>query len=394
MNILFTGYYFDGYHGSMMHICEIGKYLKSFGHNIYIASCIIDDKIKKYTEELGLNLYYADEIPLDIHYDLIWAYHFPIINYLYQKQIKYDKIICGCLSGFLHPLETPPLFCKNNNIPIFVNSKETKSNLIKEYPVFENKVDILINSVPDEFLLHKKTTYDNSLKKIAIVSNHVPKELLETIRTFKRMKIKVDIFGSEFKHIPVTPELLSDYDLIITIGKTVQYALFMGIPVYNYDYMGGSGYIRLNNIDNEEFYNFSGRSHNRKLSSDDIICEILAYYKDTLLEMDKIQEIARQRYSLSQNINNILAIVENMPNNKLEITEEIKLNLTQNCFLFEQTLNTNKYLKYNKHKYKYIQNVIKLSYFKYRLLANVPFVRKKIIPIKQEYKKLLENIKE
>ncbi|MBQ8168625.1 hypothetical protein IJZ97_04325, partial [bacterium] len=93
-------------------------------------------------------------------------------------------------------------------------------------------------------------------------------------------------------------------------------------------------------------------------------------------------------------INNILAIVENMPNNKLEITEEIKLNLNQNCFLFEQTLNTNKYLKYNKHKYKYIQNVIKLSYFKYRLLANVPFVRKKIIPIKQEYKKLLENIKE
>ena len=53
----------------------------------------------------------------------------------------------------------------------------------------------------------------------------------------------------------------------------------MGIPVYNYDIYGGSGYISLENIDKEEFYNFSGRSHCRKLNYDDIICEIIGYYK-------------------------------------------------------------------------------------------------------------------
>ncbi len=392
MKILFTGYYFDSYHGSMMHICEIGKYLKSLGHEIYIASCIIEDKIVKYTSELGLNLYSAQNLPLNIHYDIVWTYHFPLLPYLIERGIKYNKVINGCLSGLLHPLETPIFVCKNYNIPILVNSEETKLNLSNAYPDFKDKISVLVNSVPDEFLEYKRNDFTRKLKKIAIISNHIPDEIISIVSTFKRMKIKVDIYGIEYKQALVTPQLLSDYDVIVTIGKTVQYALMMGIPVYNYDYMGGSGYIRLNNIDNEEFYNFSGRSHSRKLTFDDIICEIMAYYEETLNEMQQIQKIAEERYLLSKNINKVLDMIETLPNLEIKMTDDNKLLFTQYNFLFNQILNLR--LKHNKHIYTHVQSAIKLSYFKYRVLANIPFLRKTILPIKQEYKILLDNIKE
>ena len=80
MNILFTGYNFDAYHGSMMLICEIGSYLKSLGHNIFIASLNITPRIKKETDKLGFKLFSIEKIPKNVEYDIIWTYHFPFFS--------------------------------------------------------------------------------------------------------------------------------------------------------------------------------------------------------------------------------------------------------------------------------------------------------------------------
>ena len=52
---LITGYYFDGYHGSMMHICELAEYLKKYNFDVYIATVHINKSIKN---EIIKNLNY------------------------------------------------------------------------------------------------------------------------------------------------------------------------------------------------------------------------------------------------------------------------------------------------------------------------------------------------
>ena len=49
---------------------------------------------------------------------------------------------------------------------------------------------------------------------------------------------------------------LQQYDLVITIGRTVPRCLAMGVPVYVYDYLGGPGYLTEANFSLAERNNF------------------------------------------------------------------------------------------------------------------------------------------
>ena len=58
----------------------------------------------------------------------------------------------------------------------------------------------------------------------------------------------IDAIGSE-KPAITSAELLDHYDCVISIGKTVQYCLVQGIPVFLYDRFGGPGYLNESNYD-------------------------------------------------------------------------------------------------------------------------------------------------
>ena len=225
-------------------------------------------------------------------------------------------------------------------IPILVNSEETKARLIEKFPSLKNQFKVLPNLVPDEFFEYEKNSHVEKPREIAIVSNHVPKELLITKKMLEKQNIKVDIYGNggTKQNIKIEPQILINYDAIITIGKTVQYALALGIPVYNYDYMGGSGYINLKNIDTEEFYNFSGRSFERKLTPVELVEEILTGYKANLQDVKALQAIARERYLLSKNINKVIQDIECSPNTIIEQSEQWILYSTQISCLIDEII--------------------------------------------------------
>ena len=107
--------------------------------------------------------------------------------------------------------------------------KESISNLTDNIYVFKN-------SVSDAFFsLTKKETY--SLKNIAIISNHVPEELYALKEQLN--EYNVQIIGAGNTPTLITPTILSNYDLIITIGRTVQQCFAAKVPVYVYDHFGG-----------------------------------------------------------------------------------------------------------------------------------------------------------
>ena len=120
---------------------------------------------------------------------------------------------------------------------VLANSQETKQQLeqegIKEVYVLENY------SFKNYF---ERNIEIKELKNIAIISNHVPEELMKTKEMLEANGYGVQIYGFTGKRELITDTVLEQYDAIITIGKTVQYAMSLKIPVYVYDIFGGEGY--------------------------------------------------------------------------------------------------------------------------------------------------------
>ena len=79
---------------------------------------------------------------------------------------------------------------------------------------------------------------------------------------------QVDLIGLGYRTEQVNAEFLQQYDLVITIGRTVPRCLAMGVPVYVYDYLGGPGYLTEANFSLAERNNFSGRGFEKKTSDD------------------------------------------------------------------------------------------------------------------------------
>ena len=89
-----------------------------------------------------------------------------------------------------------------------------------------------------------------------MVSNHPPKELQEAMSLLSargyQVDMLIDAIGSE-KPAITSAELLDHYDCVISIGKTVQYCLVQGIPVFLYDRFGGPGYLNESNYELAEY---------------------------------------------------------------------------------------------------------------------------------------------
>lgn len=84
----------------------------------------------------------------------------------------------------------------------------------------------------------------------------------------------MDIIGEQGVVREVTPDLISQYDCVFTIGKTVQYCMISSTPVYVYDRFGGFGYLDAENFEKCAYANFSGRGGITK-SSEEIASEII-----------------------------------------------------------------------------------------------------------------------
>ena len=112
----------------------------------------------------------------------------------------------------------------------------------------------------------------------------------------------------------ITPQLLSKHDVIVSIGKTIQYALVAGIPAFNYDHFGGDGYITLENLNFERFYHFTGKPNFRKLTAYEIATEIFEGYRQiTPNQLEKLQAIAKDSFLISRQVDKFLLDLQDTP---------------------------------------------------------------------------------
>lgn len=318
--ILITNHNLINFAGSELTTYYLAKEFIKLGNLVSVATFNYDYPIKKLFEENNITVYnlLKDFIPSEC-YDLIWAHHTPVLsNCLFEKNISSKRIIFSSLSPY-EPLEAPPVYTNLLSLCL-ANSYETRDKLITEGIDKEN-IYVFNNSVDDSFLTGFSHIKECKLNKLCIISNHVPKELRIVEILLKEHGIGCDIFGIYDKAQFINEKLLANYDAIISIGRSVQYGLSLGIPVYCYDRFGGPGWINTDNIEHAEYFNFSGRCCNRQADGNTIYNEILSGFEFAFSQRNSLFEHALERYSLKSNISNSLDLILEKPFSKLLVFE-------------------------------------------------------------------------
>lgn len=309
MNILIATSRFEDLAGSEITVLEYAIELIESGNKVSIASFSYSDRYEAECVSNGIKLSTIDDEQfIKGEWDLIWVFHHPTFYALFSKW-KYASrhVIFSSLSHF-EPLEAPPLEVKT--IDLFtVNSRENYDSFSERYSQYSNRLIVLPNSVPRGFW--QKIDGREKNKKIAIVSNHIPEEIIGLKLKLEEAGWEVDIFGIGHKEQRVNTDLLAGYNFCISIGKTVQYCLAMKIPVFCYDHFGGPGWINLENIKLSSDYNFSGRCTNQRCSAEYLFEMFRPEFIPDDEQLAKLQLYAQEHFNLTKNISHILSTIKN-----------------------------------------------------------------------------------
>lgn len=289
--------------GSDTHVLTIAKEFKKRGWEVDVFTLIYKGPMKEVFESNDINvIVYSNDIVFADKYDLIWGCHYPVLNYcLCVKKLKADHIIFNSLSPYA-PVESLPMYY-NDLTAILCNSNETMDTHLKNFGNIEN-ISVFPNYAHKNYFEYELNK--QNLKKIAVISNHIPNELNEAIVLLKEKNYELDVYGMQATQVFVDDILLKEYDLVISIGKTVNYALAMKVPVYCYDHFGGCGYFSVDTIEGEYLANFSGRFTNRKISSNEIVREIEEKYQENISNLDAFKEFATNTFCFETLFDNTL----------------------------------------------------------------------------------------
>ena len=298
--------------GSEIVALEVAECFKKNNYLVDIVANYIDSPVIEIAKNSDINLFNTDELPNPFNYDIVWSQHqvLPIlINHYIDSFNNKTFFVFAHLSPYEH-LETFGLYTERLLAnKIFFNSEETY-NQLSNFGVPINISEVFYNAAPSEFICEKDSK-NEQLKNILLVSNHPPQEVLDALDILKNEHglniINIGVKGHVGR---LTPKMIEDADAVITIGKTVQYAIVSDTPVYCYDHFGGIGWLLIDNYKNSEQFNYSGRCCLRRISAREIVDEIITYFPKAKCDVSKIKSETLTKYNLNKYIINIINIAK------------------------------------------------------------------------------------
>lgn len=305
-----------GINGSTIVTLELADFLQKNGAKVDIFTLTLQEPAKTLFLDRGLNVAAVQNNP-DYRledYDYIWVHSqvLPpsIIDDLGKGHKTYPAFVFLHMSSmdwipdehpYIHLLEE-----RLSSISLYICEEVRESNL--GYFYAEPPYDYFRNPSPDEFLQFNAKYPKDGLKRMLLVSNYAPNELMEACKIIANDGIVVDTLGEGCaKYELLSPNILQRYDGVVTIAKTVQYCLVSNTPVYIYGKFGGAGWLNNKNYSKAVQTNFCGSEGFPKKSAREIATEILTGFEDGKTFQDDHLEEFRKEFSLKECLPNILA---------------------------------------------------------------------------------------
>lgn len=302
---------FEKFGGSEIITLELAEHFAARGARVLIAVRIQGEPLlAELAGHDSIDVFDVDDPALDrtlrgadIH--LAWIHHHVIPAAILDRP---DVPVVFLHMSAIHPLEFPLMASLEAAIAsrvLFVSPETRRKHRENGWTAsLSDGVDGLFrNPAPDSYF-DAPPVIAPSRPRLLVVSNHLPDELIEALDsvsdTFDVVKV-----GHQVRHggtpTRVTPQLVASSHAVLSIGKTVQYALASGRPVYCYDHFGGPGWLTLENFEEVGRRNFSGRGNASKAAAD-IVDELRNGFAGALDIAPDLQAVARTTFSLSESI--------------------------------------------------------------------------------------------
>ncbi len=318
MNILFTLIVFKRFTGSELVTLDQVEYFVKNGHNVDIFTLESGTPLIDHLPSCVNIIMPSNESELSTHYDLIISRQWPLLEYiLFSKKIAVDKVYFEAISWRL-PIDYFPYFYKSLTLCGYV-SKRIKKKL--ESIGYDTKDSIYFPnySKSDFFDYNYIIRNPNTPKRIAFVSNHAPQELEQAAAVLKKDgNIECTFFGMNHTQVLITPKVLSEYDLVVSIGKTVFFAISMGVPCYLYDETCSIGYITPDNYQRCLEGNMAGSENKQNKDPNIIAEELLSGYPTAAENSSQLKEYARRDFFFDDLMNKLLEDLDRRPPMNLE----------------------------------------------------------------------------
>ena len=242
-------------------------------------------------------------------YDLIWVQHsiLPpgVLRRLADGGVA-APVVFNHLSSFMD-VELPRHAALENQLAaVSMGMSPTTVERLLDFGIAPEKAVTFDNPAPDAFADHSGGPV-TALTRLLVVSNHAPKEVREATSLLEAAGVEVSYLGVDDRPVRITPEVLEGFDAVLTIGKTVQYALSMGIPVYLYDHFGGPGWLTTATIDAAAHDSFSGRKDRRQIMASEISEEVLGGFAGALEFATSHRSEHAERWRLSRRLEELRA---------------------------------------------------------------------------------------
>lgn len=264
--------------GSEIIVLEVAEFLDRRGCNVTLFTNYLSEQLAR--EPILQRIRVADSPPDILDFEFAWIQHqlFPLLNGAGPAAFdKLPPIAFAHLSPF-EPMETPFVELENATAAaVLANSGETTAAL-RDLGITPELIKLFPNPAPLKFRRQPQRS-GSSLSRILIVTNHPVPEVLEAAEMLSvELGAEYQLVGVGGSAVRITPELLLESDCVITIGKTVQYCLQAGVPVFCYDHFGGPGWLTESSFDLAAYHNFSGRCTGNRRSAAVLFRELVEGY--------------------------------------------------------------------------------------------------------------------
>jgi NAD(P)-dependent dehydrogenase (short-subunit alcohol dehydrogenase family) len=318
-DVLITQGRLRGMGGSEMISLEMAEHFAAAGSKVVVVARSIDAGIASmFTAIPGVEVREPSWSGLDdrltsVPFSLVWVHH----------NVVPDAVLRGAVDApvvFAHlsassPAEAPlvPGLEAALASAVVFNSPETKDAQVSQglfEHVAQERLHVFPNPAPDPFAdVTDRTPGDRP--RLLVVSNHIPMDLHRALEQV-RNTFDVTLVGqqTELGAAPqrVGPDLVAEHDAVVSIGKTVQYALVAGRAIFCYDRFGGPGWLDKDNVDRAASTNFSGRGFDKR-SPGVLAKELVEGWETGATFARAYRGTAAQRYQLSNALQDLEAKV-------------------------------------------------------------------------------------
>ncbi|WP_187289401.1 glycosyltransferase [Xylanimonas cellulosilytica] len=296
--------------GSEVVVLELCEYFASMGRRVVVvARSFGEEFVSEHLALPGVEVIAADDPMLadrlkNYEFTLAWIQHNVTPAVLFSPHAP-KTVIFAHLSPFLAAeMALVPGLERGMAAAVVFNSPETRdahrnAGLYDGFP--EERLLVFPNPAPDGFARVQRGSLDGDRPRLLVVSNHLPDEMREALSLLVD-DAEIAVVGAQREYGAlarrVDPALLAHVDAVISIGKTVQYALNAGRGVYCYDVHGGPGWLDEENLEQSAALNFSGRGFSKR-SGVEIAEEVRAGWRRALDFSGSYRATAIERFGLS-----------------------------------------------------------------------------------------------